>query len=138
MTLQPILNSSLAIQVHVLAAGMAIVVGVAQLVLAKGTKTHRQTGWSLDCADGCRCPVVLFYPHHSACRRLEPYPLTINLYSGHAVERYSGRKERQKEGARLHNDGSLRVCLDRRGRFYPATWQDYASGIVRGLTLLTA
>lgn len=45
MTIQPLLDSSLAIQVHVLAACLALLVGLVQLTLAKGTRSHRQTGW---------------------------------------------------------------------------------------------
>lgn len=46
MTLLPILNASPAIQVHVIAACMAFLVGLAQLALPKGTIIHRSTGWA--------------------------------------------------------------------------------------------
>lgn len=38
-------NTSLAIQVHIVVAALALVAGGMQLVLAKGTVIHRATGW---------------------------------------------------------------------------------------------
>ena len=45
MTLQPLLNASLAIQIHVIAAVLALSVGFAQFALARGTVLHRRVGW---------------------------------------------------------------------------------------------
>ncbi|MCL7943780.1 DUF2306 domain-containing protein [Marinobacter sp. ATCH36] len=45
MTIQPILSASPAIQVHVFAACVAILVGLLQLAFPKGTGVHRWTGW---------------------------------------------------------------------------------------------
>lgn len=45
MTIHPILSASPAIQLHVVSACMALLVGLAQLALRKGTPIHRWTGW---------------------------------------------------------------------------------------------
>jgi uncharacterized membrane protein len=45
VTLAPLLGAPAAIQVHVLAAGAAFMLGVAQLALPKGTVPHRTMGW---------------------------------------------------------------------------------------------
>jgi uncharacterized membrane protein len=45
MSLAPLLQASLAIQVHVLAAVLAILLGVFQFVAPKGTVPHRIAGW---------------------------------------------------------------------------------------------
>jgi uncharacterized membrane protein len=46
MSFAPILHAPLPIQVHVAAALLAIILGVIQLILPKGTARHRITGWT--------------------------------------------------------------------------------------------
>jgi uncharacterized membrane protein len=46
MTLTPLLEAPVAIQVHALAAMAALTLGLAQLALPKGTIGHRSMGWS--------------------------------------------------------------------------------------------
>jgi uncharacterized membrane protein len=45
MTLAPLLQASLAIQIHAFAAMTAFVLGVVQLASPKGTLPHRTLGW---------------------------------------------------------------------------------------------
>jgi uncharacterized membrane protein len=45
MSLAPLLQSSLAIQIHAFAAMAAFVLGVVQLAAPKGTLPHRTIGW---------------------------------------------------------------------------------------------
>lgn len=45
MSLQPLLQASLAIQLHTVAALSALVLGIVQLSLPKGTALHRVIGW---------------------------------------------------------------------------------------------
>ena len=45
MTLAPLLGAPPAIQLHALAAGAALMLGVVQLTLPKGTVPHRAMGW---------------------------------------------------------------------------------------------
>jgi uncharacterized membrane protein len=45
MSLAPLLNASLAIQIHAFAAMAAFTLGVVQLSAAKGTLPHRTLGW---------------------------------------------------------------------------------------------
>ena len=45
MTLAPLLGAPPAIQLHALAAGAALMLGVVQLTLPKGTVPHRALGW---------------------------------------------------------------------------------------------
>jgi uncharacterized membrane protein len=46
MTLEPLLNASFAIQVHVAAALAAFVLGLVQFAAPKGVRLHRVMGWS--------------------------------------------------------------------------------------------
>jgi uncharacterized membrane protein len=45
MTLAPLLNAPLAIQLHAYAAIAAFLLGIAQLARVKGTLSHRTLGW---------------------------------------------------------------------------------------------
>lgn len=45
MNLDPLLGSSLAIQLHALAAVLAFVVGIGQFLLPRGSRVHRAVGW---------------------------------------------------------------------------------------------
>ncbi len=45
MTLAPLLNASLAIQLHAFAAMSAFVLGLVQITAPKGTLPHRTVGW---------------------------------------------------------------------------------------------
>ena len=45
VTLAPLLNASLAIQIHAFTAMAALVMGAVQLAAAKGTLPHRTVGW---------------------------------------------------------------------------------------------
>ena len=45
MSLEPLLNAALAIQIHVAAALVAFGVGAAQLILPKGGGRHQAMGW---------------------------------------------------------------------------------------------
>ena len=45
MTLQPFFAATLVIQVHVLAATLALLVGLGQFALGRGSRTHRISGW---------------------------------------------------------------------------------------------
>lgn len=45
MTLVPLINATMPIPLHALAAILALVIGAAQLWLAKGTARHRQLGY---------------------------------------------------------------------------------------------
>ncbi|MCI4663628.1 MAG: DUF2306 domain-containing protein [Neomegalonema sp.] len=45
MTLTPLLQATLAIQIHVIAASVAFILGAAQLALPKGGGRHRAMGW---------------------------------------------------------------------------------------------
>lgn len=45
MTLAPLLSAPPAVQIHAVAALLALGVGLLQLVLAKGTASHRLAGW---------------------------------------------------------------------------------------------
>jgi uncharacterized membrane protein len=45
MTVAPLLNASLAIQLHAFAAMSAFVLGLVQLTAPKGTLPHRTVGW---------------------------------------------------------------------------------------------
>jgi len=45
MTLAPLLNAPLAIQIHAWAALAAFLLGIAQLARVKGTGSHRALGW---------------------------------------------------------------------------------------------
>ncbi len=45
MTLTPLLNASLAIQIHAFAAMAAFALGLVQLAAPKGTLPHRTVGW---------------------------------------------------------------------------------------------
>ena len=45
MSLAPLLNAALAIQLHAFAAMAAFVLGVVQLSAPKGTLPHRTVGW---------------------------------------------------------------------------------------------
>lgn len=46
MTLQPLLASSVAIQIHALAATLALAVGAGQFLLPRGTRIHKLSGWA--------------------------------------------------------------------------------------------
>lgn len=46
MTLRPLIDAPLVIQIHAFAAITAFAVGVVQLAAPKGTIPHRLTGWS--------------------------------------------------------------------------------------------
>lgn len=46
MSLAPLLNAALAIQLHAFAAMAAFVLGVVQLAAPKGTLPHRTVGWT--------------------------------------------------------------------------------------------
>jgi uncharacterized membrane protein len=45
MTLAPLLNAPLAVQVHALGAATAFVLGIVQFASPKGTRPHRMLGW---------------------------------------------------------------------------------------------
>lgn len=45
MTLAPLLNAPLAVQVHAIGAAAAFVLGIVQFVAPKGTAPHRVLGW---------------------------------------------------------------------------------------------
>ena len=45
MTLAPLLNAPLAVQVHAIGAAAAFVLGIVQFVAPKGTRPHRLLGW---------------------------------------------------------------------------------------------
>ncbi|MCC5856940.1 MAG: DUF2306 domain-containing protein [Ectothiorhodospiraceae bacterium] len=45
MSLQPLLSAGSAVQIHVLAASMALVMGAVQFLLRRGGKPHRMLGW---------------------------------------------------------------------------------------------
>ncbi|MPV86949.1 DUF2306 domain-containing protein [Ostreibacterium oceani] len=49
MTLGPLLQSPLSIQIHAFAAMLALVVGIFQFLLTKGTKYHKTMGWIWVC-----------------------------------------------------------------------------------------
>ena len=46
MTLEPLLESTLAIQLHTLAAVLALGIGLGQFMLPRGATLHRVVGWS--------------------------------------------------------------------------------------------
>lgn len=46
MTLQPLLASSVAIQIHALAATLALAVGLGQFLLPRGSRIHKLSGWT--------------------------------------------------------------------------------------------
>ncbi len=46
MTLEPLLDAGPAIQIHAAAAGLALLIGIVQLVGAKGTRMHRALGYA--------------------------------------------------------------------------------------------
>ncbi|WP_372996566.1 DUF2306 domain-containing protein [Marinobacter sp.] len=45
MNLEPLTNTSIAIQLHVVAAVLAFVLGLLQIFLRKGTALHKTAGW---------------------------------------------------------------------------------------------
>ena len=45
MNITPVLNASVVIQLHLLAALLALVLGAVQLAAAKGTASHRRLGY---------------------------------------------------------------------------------------------
>jgi uncharacterized membrane protein len=45
MTIDPLLNAPLAVQLHALAAASAFVLGIVQFASPKGTRPHRMLGW---------------------------------------------------------------------------------------------
>jgi uncharacterized membrane protein len=49
MTLVPLMNASLLILIHTVVAILVLVIGAAQLSLAKGTPWHRQLGYAWVC-----------------------------------------------------------------------------------------
>jgi uncharacterized membrane protein len=81
MSLAPLLQASLAIQVHVLAAVIAIVLGVFQFVAPKGTVPHRIAGWiwvvllSSICISSFFIPATLYVGPVSVFHALSVYTL---------------------------------------------------------------
>ena len=46
MTLEPLLQTTLAVQIHTLAAVLAFGIGIGQFLLPRGSTVHRVVGWS--------------------------------------------------------------------------------------------
>jgi len=73
MTIEPVLSGPPAIQVHVAAAMLALILGPIQLILPKGTIRHRFMGWTFVFAMIVICISAFFILDHPVPPRLGPF-----------------------------------------------------------------